>query len=462
MGVSDCIQPENRRGDAIPVHCLDPSDLPAFIKKLSRTHQNTVTAASFKAQAGMHLCLASERGTDMVLFGLGEEGSAERTPFLPGKLASLLADGRYFFATKPDDARLAALSFVLERYRFNRYRPKAKTNTSILTYGGKDECGEILQLAEATCLARDLINTPANDMGPQELSDAVRTVAKKFGATCKTIGGKILEKDFPLIHAVGKGSDRAPCLIDMTWGKPSHPKVTLVGKGVVFDTGGLDIKPSSNMILMKKDMGGAACTLALAQLIMSAKLPVRLRLLIPAAENSISGNSFRPSDVVTSRKGISVEVGNTDAEGRLVLADALTYASEEKPGLVIDMATLTGAARVALGPDLPPYFTDDDKLARDIDAAAAQQHDPLWRLPLYRRYASSLKSKTAELSNVGTSSFAGAIIAALFLAEFVDAPSWLHVDVYGWNPSHLPGRPEGGEAQAVRTLFAVLQKRYRK
>jgi leucyl aminopeptidase len=309
-------------------------------------------------------------------------------------------------------------------------------------------------------LARDLINTPSNDMGPAELEEAASVLARQHGAAINVTNGERLAKEFPLIHAVGMGSPRAPRLIDFTWGKESDPKITLVGKGVCFDTGGLDIKPDSSMLNMKKDMGGAATALALAHMIMSRKLKVRLRVLIPAVENSISGKSFRPRDIFTSRKGITVEIGNTDAEGRLILADALTLADDDRPELIVDFATLTGAARVALGPDVPPFFTDDDGLAAELMRHGADENDPLWRLPLWRPYEAMLDSKAADINNVGSGGQGGAITAALFLRRFVTAKSWLHLDIFAWNSASKPGRPEGGECMSARALYAMLSARY--
>jgi leucyl aminopeptidase len=313
-------------------------------------------------------------------------------------------------------------------------------------------------------IARDLINTPANDLGPAELADAMLALFSRNGGQGNVIeGDALLSANFPMVHAVGRASARAPRLVDATWGEMAHPKVTLVGKGVVFDTGGLDIKPASGMALMKKDMGGAANVLGLAAMIMEARLPVRLRVIVPAVENAISGDAFRPGDVLPSRKGLSVEIGNTDAEGRLVLADALALADEEEPELLIDMATLTGAARVALGPELPPLYTDDDAFADDLAASAEAVNDPLWRLPLWRPYESYLDSRIADINHINTSGagFAGSITAALFLSRFVGkAKTWAHLDIYGWNPSDRPGRPAGGEAQTVRALFACLKDRY--
>jgi leucyl aminopeptidase len=313
-------------------------------------------------------------------------------------------------------------------------------------------------------LTRDLVNTPANDMGPAELEAAARALARPHGAKVRSIvGDALLKQNFPLIHAVGRAADagRAPRLIELRWGKAGDPKVTLVGKGVCFDTGGLDLKPENAMLMMKKDMGGAATVLALAHMVMDARLKVSLRVLIPAVENSVSGNAFRPLDVYPSRKGLNVEIGNTDAEGRLVLADALALADEDKPDLLIDMGTLTGAARVALGPELPPFYTDDEALAAEVARCAASENDPLWRMPLWRRYDRNLDSKVADLNNVASGGMAGSIICALFLKRFVSAAkSWLHFDIYAWTPAARPGRPEGGECQAARAVFALLKQRY--
>ena len=319
---------------------------------------------------------------------------------------------------------------------------------------------DLTRIVEAVSLARDLINAPSNDMGPAELDDAVRAVAKRFGTSVEVTTGEELTKKFPLVHAVGAGSTRAPRLLDFSWGKESDPKVTLVGKGVCFDSGGLDIKPEPSMLNMKKDMAGGATALALAHMIMSRELKVRLRVIIPAVENSISGTSFRPRDIYTSRKGISVEIGNTDAEGRLILADALTLADEDQPALVVDFATLTGAARVALGPDVPPFFTDDDALAEELMRCAVAESDPLWRMPLWRPYETMLDSKVADTNNVGSGGQGGAITAALFLRKFVTAKSWLHLDIFAWTPAAKPGRPEGAELQSARALYALLCARY--
>ncbi len=447
---------------ATPITFVTKSSLSATIDALAAPSRQFVEAAAFKARPGQCLLLpATGGGIDGVLFGLEDEGAKWRDPFRPGQLPGLLPPGDYRFANAPHDARLAALAFALGSYRFQRYR-KAEPPDVRLLLSNELDGEELSRMAEAAALARDLINIPANDMGPEELADAARALAERFGAKFSCIvGEELLAKNFPLIHAVGKASSRAPRLIDFTWGEASHPKVTLVGKGVCFDTGGVDLKPSSGMLIMKKDMGGAANVLALAQMIMDAKLDVRLRVLIPAVENAVAGNAFRPLDIYPSRKGPTVEIGNTDAEGRLVLADALALADEEKPDLLIDLGTLTGAARVALGPELPPFYTRDEQLASDIARHAQAEHDPLWRLPLWPPYDSWLDSKVADINNAPSGGFAGSIICALFLGRFVEAATtWLHVDIYGWTPSSKPGRPEGGECQAARAIYKMLAERY--
>jgi leucyl aminopeptidase len=396
-----------------------------------------------------------------VLFGLEDEDTRSRDLFRPGSLPGLLPSGIYRFANAPHDARLAALAFALGLYRFSRYRTADVPDVKLVPPDGVD-AADILRMADAAMLARDLVNTPSNDMGPAELELAARELAERHGADFHCIvGDDLVKQNFPLIHAVGMASTRAPRLIDFTWGDASHPKVTLVGKGVCFDTGGLDLKPSSGMLIMKKDMGGAANVLALAQMVMDAKLKVRLRVLIPAVENAVAGNAFRPLDIFTSRKGVTVEIGNTDAEGRLVLADALALADEEKPDLLIDMGTLTGAARVALGPDLPPFYTHDEALALDVARHARSENDPLWRMPLWPAYDSWLDSKVANITNAPSGAFAGSITCALFLQRFVEhARSWLHLDIYAWTPAAKPARPEGGECQAARALYKLLGERY--
>jgi leucyl aminopeptidase len=419
-------------------------------------------ANGFAAKASECLALPGADGEIAhVVFGLEAETAKWRDLFRPGQLPGLLPAGVYRFANAPHDARLAALAFALGSYRFGRYRKADAPNVRLVPPEGID-IADVTRMAEAAALARDLINTPANDMGPEELAAAAEQLAKRYGANFNCIvGDDLTRQNFPLIHAVGMASPRAPRLIDFSWGDPAHPKVTLVGKGVCFDTGGLDLKPSAGMLIMKKDMGGAANVLALAAMVMDAKLKVRLRVLIPAVENAVAGNAFRPLDIFTSRKGITVEIGNTDAEGRLVLADALALADEEKPDLLVDLGTLTGAARVALGPDLPPFYTNDETLALDVARCATAENDPLWRLPLWAPYDSWLDSKVATINNAPSNAFAGSITCALFLQRFVEAAkSWLHVDIYGWTPSAKPGRPEGGECQAARAIYKLLSERY--
>jgi len=394
-----------------------------------------------------------------VLFGIEKPDSQETDRFRPGLLSGLLPPGCYRFANSPHDARLAALAFALGTYQFGRYRKAEARKITLVPPDGVD-AGDLSRIIEGVTLCRDLTNTPSNDMGPAELEASARKLAKQHGAKIHVTSGSALARNFPLVNAVGAGSARAPRLIDITWGKTRDPKITLVGKGVCFDTGGLDIKPDAGMLNMKKDMAGAATAMALAHMIMSRRLKVRLRVIIPAVENSISGTSFRPRDVYVSRKGISVEIGNTDAEGRLILADGLALADEENPALIVDFATLTGAARVALGPDVPPFFTDDDALAAELMRAGAGENDPMWRMPLWRPYDAMLDSKVADLNNVGAGGQGGAITAALFLRRFVTAKSWLHLDIFAWTPAAKPGRPEGAECQAARALYALLCARY--
>jgi leucyl aminopeptidase len=431
------------------------ADLPAPSRQFAR-------ANGFTAKPGACLVLPAANGEiAQVVFGLDSESAKFRDPFRPGQLPGLLPPGVYRFANvAPDDAHLSTLGFALGCYRFGRYR-KSDTPAVRLVLPDGIDAADIARIANAAALARDLINTPSNDMGPEELALAAQQLARRFGAQFRCVAGDDLARQFPLIHAVGMASPRAPRLIDFSWGDVSDPKVTLVGKGVCFDTGGLDLKPSSGMLIMKKDMGGAANVLALAQMVMDAGLKVRLRVLIPAVENAVAGNAFRPLDIFTSRKGLTVEIGNTDAEGRLVLADALALADEEKPDLLIDLGTLTGAARVALGPDLPPFYTEDEALADALAACARREHDPLWRLPLWPPYDSWLDSKVADINNAPSGGFAGSITCALFLQRFVEAAtSWLHVDIYGWTPTAKPARPEGGECQAARAIYRLLSNRY--
>jgi leucyl aminopeptidase len=448
-------------GTAIPVWFANTDNWPAVRAGLGAAAQRFAESARFEPKAGQSLLLPSDNGTlSGVLFGIEPADRPEKDRFLPGRLPGLLPAGTYRFANAPHDARLAALAFALGSYKFTRYR-KAEANGAKLAMPDGIDGADLSRIAAGVALARDLINTPANDLGPAELEQAARDLGAQHGANVRTIAGDdLLTQNFPLIHAVGRASPRAPRLIDLTWGDRAHPKITLVGKGVCFDTGGLDIKPDSGMLIMKKDMGGAANVLAAAHMVMDAKLKVRLRVLIPAVENAISGDAFRPLDIYRSRKGITVEIGNTDAEGRLVLADALALADEEAPELIVDLATLTGAARVALGPELPPLYTHDDKLAADFARHAERERDPLWRMPLWRAYESLLDSKTADINNVG-GPMAGSITAALFLSRFVTTTkAWAHFDIYAWTPSAKPARPDGGECQVARALYALLKERY--
>jgi len=447
-----------RSKSAKPVWFVTAANFKTVSAALGARDRDFIKTAGFTPASGRHLPLPSGG----VLFGLEREG-AHRNPFLPGLLPGVLAAGTYRFANAPHDPRLATLAFALGSYRFTRYRKAEEKQVKLVVPDGIDG-GEVSRIAEGVALARDLINTPANDMGPADLEAAARTLAQRHNAKFRSIvGDQLLKQNFPLIHAVGRAADRAraPRLIELRWGKPGDPKITLVGKGVCFDTGGLDLKPESAMLIMKKDMGGAASVLACAHMIMDRGLPVSLRVLIPAVENSVSGDAFRPLDIYPSRKGLNVEIGNTDAEGRLILADALALADEEAPDLLVDMGTLTGAARVALGPELPPFYTDDEELAAEVARHAAAENDPLWRLPLWPRYEAMLDSKTADLNNVASGGMAGSIVCALFLKRFVSAAkSWLHFDIYAWTPAARPGRPEGGECQAARALYALLCARY--
>ncbi|MBX9874953.1 MAG: leucyl aminopeptidase family protein [Beijerinckiaceae bacterium] len=414
----------------------------------------------FAAQPGQHILLPDATGAVAAVL-LGVEGieARRRDPFAPGRLSASLPAGDYVLTGETGDPELAALGWLLQAYRFDRYRKPAPAAARLVLPDGVDGA-DLARIAGSVALARDLVNTPANDMGPAEIEGAIRALADETGAVVTSIvGDDLLVRNFPMVHAVGRASPRAPRLIDLVWGDPAHPKVTLVGKGVAFDTGGLDLKPSAGMLLMKKDMGGAAAAIAAARMIMLARLPVRLRLLVPAVENAVSGSSFRPGDILPSRKGLSVEIGNTDAEGRLILADALALADEEAPELLIDFATLTGAARTALGPELPPFYTHDEGLAAEIARLGQAVNDPVWRMPLWPPYERMLDSRIADLNHVSGGSFAGSVTAALFLNRFVEkTESYAHFDIYAWTPSAKPGRPEGGECQAARLTYALVRQ----
>lgn len=445
---------------AIAVETFTEKQWVARIKREKPAAAVWAEAQGFKARPGQVLVLADPRSgrPGRVLAGLPE------TPDLWSwaAIAAALPAGEYKLAdSKAGDE--AALGWALARYRFDRYRkPAGIKGAARLQWPAKASRDRVTALYDGIVLARDLINTPASDMGPAELAEAARAVALLGGATYDCIiGDDLLERNYPMIHAVGRASARLPRLIDLVWGNPKHPKLTLVGKGVCFDTGGLDLKPSAGMLLMKKDMGGAAVVLGLAAAIMAMKLPVRLRVLIAAVENSVSGNAMRPGDVLTSRKGLTVEIGNTDAEGRLVLADALAEADGEKPDWLIDCATLTGAARVAVGPDLPALYSNSDAMAEALLQAGLKVADPLWRLPLHRPYRDYIEGKVADISNSGDTPFAGSITAALFLNEFVGkAKAWAHLDLFAWNPRARSGRPLGAEATGLRALYAAIEARY--
>jgi leucyl aminopeptidase len=449
----------DRASSALPVQFVTQPKWGSWLKAQGAAQRGWLESLGLAGHAGDFAVLP---GSDGKAVGAVLVISAKPTLWDFGALATRLPPGTW----KPGDTAPlsptdAAVAIGLGAWRFERYKAKkSKEGPKILWPEGTDKA-RATAMIEAICLARDLITTPSSDMGPAELADAAKGLAKKHGATFKVIvGDDLLKKNFPMIHAVGRASTRAPRLIDLTWGKPNAPKVTLVGKGVCFDTGGLDLKPAAGMLNMKKDMGGAATMIAVAAMVMACKLPVRLRLLVPAVENSVSGNAFRPLDVVPTRKGITVEIGNTDAEGRLILCDALHEGALEKPTMMVDCATLTGAARVSLGTDLPALFCNDDTLANGLLAAGEAVSDPMWRMPLFKPYRRLLDSKVADINNVSGGTFGGAITAALYLQEFVpDDVPWAHFDMMAWNNSSRPGRPEGGEAQAARAIFATIEKR---
>ena len=447
-----------------PAHMIQIVDATGFEPWLAtqRDRVRTIVAAQkFSGKGYEHAIIPGEGPGDWSVVA-GVANQANLSAWCLAKLAEILPEGHYRLAQ--GHAGPAALGWMTAQYRFDRYRKdEAAIGPRVLLTEEVAKIDGQVRLAQAVALVRDLVNTPAADMGPSQLEDAVRAVAEEFDASMTVTRGDVLEQGFPMIHAVGRaaGKDFAPRLIEMRWGDPAHPRLAVIGKGICFDSGGLDIKPSSAMRLMKKDMGGAAHALALARLIMGARLPVRLHLLIPAAENAVGANAFRPGDILRSRKGLTVEIGNTDAEGRLVLGDALTLAGEDHPELIIDYATLTGAARVAVGPDLPALFTNDDGLATDMEDAGKETDDPSWRLPLWDSYADMLKSDIADINNAGEGGFAGAITAALFLKRFVpEDTKWMHLDTFAWRPSARPGRPKGGEALGLRSVFHLLQQRY--
>ncbi|TVQ55160.1 MAG: leucyl aminopeptidase family protein [Rhodobacteraceae bacterium] len=447
---------------AIDIHLIEEQDLEAAREALTPAARAWIDAQGFRAKLGQVVALPlPDGGVDAVLVGWGDHAARRRERFhLAG---APLPPGVYRLETDlpPDSAEEQALGWLLGQYVFDRYKKADRPERRLVAPASVD-AARVEAIAAGVFFARDLVNTPANALGPAALEDAAREIAFRHGDRITvTTGDALIEAGLPLIHAVGRAGREAPRLIDIAWGPHDGPKVTIVGKGVCFDTGGLDLKPSSAMRLMKKDMGGAAAALGLAEIVMERRLPISLRVLIPAVENAIGPDAFRPGDILTSRKRLTVEVGNTDAEGRLILADALTLAAEEEPDLLIDFATLTGAARVALGPDLPALFTDDEALAADLLTAGVAARDPLWRLPLWDGYDADISSPVADLDNAPAGGMAGAITAALFLRRFAaGAKAWAHVDLYAWNPKAKPGRPAGGELQAARAVFAMLERRH--
>jgi leucyl aminopeptidase len=455
----------NDAAGSLPLWLLTDTELPKWLADQPADVVSWVRANAFQAERHRVLALPGPGGNIAgAVVGLGPLGAAgDLKLWHAAGLADRLPPYKYQLVTAlpPAAATQFALGWLVGAYRFSRYRAAPAAGRASLVPPANADMAYAEAAAAATTLARDLINTPANDMGPAELAKAATEVAQRFGAEIKVVIGQELKaRNYPLIHAVGQGSPREPRLIDLRWGKAGAQRVTIVGKGVCFDTGGLDIKPSSGMLLMKKDMGGAACALALTQLLMQSNAPIQLRLLIPAVENSVDGHSYRPGDVISSRKGITVEIGNTDAEGRLVLADALADADAEKPDLLIDLATLTGAARVALGPELPAAFSTDAALLAALRETGDEEADPVWPMPLWAGYDDELASRIADVGNVSASPFAGAPIAALFLKRFVTlTPRWLHIDLFAWNAKERPGRPVGAEAQCVRGLYRLIRAR---
>jgi len=447
------------RRDTVPLAVIAGESLDDWLGGQPAIIANWLRRVGFAARAGEAMLVPDATGkAALAVAGAGDDG-----PWPFAALAATLPAGSYRLADpiEPAAATRAALGWRLGAYRFGRYRTQEPPRAQLVWPRAADRAA-VQRAADAVFLVRDLINTPAADMGPAELATAARRVARVHGARVHVVvGDDLLRRNFPAIHAVGRASARAPRLINLSWGDAGAPKVTLVGKGICFDTGGLDLKTAAGMKLMKKDMGGGATVLGLAAMIMGANLPVRLRVLVPAAENSVSATAMRPGDVLRTRKGVTVEVGNTDAEGRLVLCDALAEADREKPAMIVDCATLTGAARVALGPELPALFSNDDALATDLLRHAEAESDPMWRLPLWRPYRMGLESQIADLNNVSDGPFGGAITAALFLESFVSADTpWVHLDLFAWNSRGRPGRPEGGEAQAIRALFSLLAERF--
>ena len=457
------LQPD--RGEpARLIHVVDKDNFSVWAKKQSPARQTMLEAIQFDAKSAFQFAILQGKKDGEFDVVTCVDKAGDLAPWCLARLGQSLPAGKY--RIDAGEPGLAALGWMLSQHRFDRYKssPGEPTGQRVMLIGDVADIDPMVRLAEATALVRDMVDTPASDMGPADLETAVRDLAKASGARFEITHGDALDKGYPMIAAVGNGAsrDRAPRLIELHWGKENAPRIAIIGKGVCFDSGGLDIKPSSGMRLMKKDMGGAAHAIALAKLIIGARLPVRLHLLIPAVENSISATAFRPGDIISSRKGLNVEIDNTDAEGRLVLGDALTKAAEGDPELILDFATLTGAARIALGPDLPAMFANDDDLAAELIAASHTTHDPLWRMPLWDEYDDMLKSDLADLANGSDSPMAGSVTAALFLRRFVAADTpWAHFDTFAWQPAAKPGRPKGGAALGLRAAFEMLQRRFR-
>lgn len=442
----------------LDAYIVEQSSLEEFLEALDETERAWATANGFSGAIGQALLIPGPSGEPTkALLGYGTSETRARKRFVLSAAVPKLPAGSYRISSELDSQELEneAFGWLMTGHVFDRYKSRTPSAAKLAAPDGVD-APRVEAMANAEALIRDLINTPAQDLGPRDLQLAAEDLAQEFGATCTTIEGEaLLDQNLPMIHAVGRAAEQAPRLIDLKWGA-NGPKLTLVGKGVCFDTGGLDLKPASAMALMKKDMGGAANVLGLARMIMALGLPLQLRVLIPAVENSVAGNAFRPGDILTSRKGLTVEVNNTDAEGRLVLADALTLADEDCPDLIISMATLTGAARVAVGPDLAPFYTDDENATQALTAAAAMVADPVWRMPFHAPYESMIEPVNADLDNAPSGGFAGSITAALFLRRFVDSPSYMHFDIYGWQPANAPARPKGGTGQGPRALLHAL------
>lgn len=448
---------------ALPLRLVTPETLDATLAALPDAQAGWARANGFSGKAGEALTLPGADGALAgALIGWGAAPVRRQMRFPLAAAAASLPAGDWRLESPPEEVGAEALGWLLDQYRFSRYRDDPAPGRRLVCPEGVS-AARLESLAAAAALTRDLINTPANEMGPEALEAAIRAEAARFGGAVSVVAGEDLRaQNFPLIHAVGAAAAQAPRLVRVDWGAAqTRPHVVVIGKGVAFDTGGLDIKPASNMKLMKKDMGGAANALGLARMIMAAGLKLRLTLLIPCVENSIAAAAMRPGDVIRARNGLSVEITNTDAEGRLILADALSLASELKPDLIVDFATLTGAARAALGPDLPALFSNDDLLAEALLKAGAGVRDPLWRMPLWPEYDADIASPVADLDNAPMSGMAGAVTAALFLQRFVASGiSWAHLDIFGWSPRRRPGRPMGGEMQAARAVFALLERRH--